>query len=470
MLPDDDADGDRDLQQLSGPRRVLHRDECVICLRVVEGPLAHPDRLRAFDSRRVLGGSASIADLHLEDSALDAAHFELRRDGDHVWLEDLRSTRGTFINGDRVHAIVLAPGTVFTAGSSGILYVGLASLDVSSGDRFGGLRGCSSVMHDVFALLKRHADHEAGVVLQGEAGTGKTLAARALHERSARRAGPFVTIDCSTLNGEAGQVALLGHGDGVIADAPEGRGGCFEQAHGGTLFIDNIDELPLSLQPSLRRAIGHREVMRVGEPRWRAVDFHLVVSTARPLRHMVDKGTFLDGLYFRLPNGVIELPPLREREGDVALLAACFVEELGVPGSVLSDELLERLEAHPWPGNVRELRTIIRAGARSGKIECLHPEHLVLRSSIRVPPFEELAALPFGDASEAFERHYLVTLLRATDGDLSAAEARSGIASERFREKLRQYDLPLAMPQVRSLADSTPTEADDRVVSMWRRP
>lgn len=443
MVSNDDADLVHDAKHPSGRVEVVHRLERVICLRVLEGPLADPDRLRAFDRRRVLGGNAAMADLRLQDWALDETHFELRRDGDRVWLEDLRSTRGTFVEETRVDAIVLVPGTVFTAGSSSIQYMGLAPVDVpvSSRDCFGGLHGCSTAMREAFALLEESVDCGIEVTLQGESGTGKTLAAQAIHERSDRRDGPFVVLDCSTLNGEAAQFSLLGHRAGVVPGILEGRAGCFEQAHGGTLFIDNIDELPLALQPMLARAIDCREVMRLGEAHWRQVDFSLIVSTERNMRHMVAKGRFRDHIYFRLPARVIELPPLREREGDVPLLAARFADELGVPDSVLSEGLFTRLEAHAWPGNVRELRAIVRAAVAMEKRKCPDPDRLLLHADARVPAFSELAALPFEEASQAFERHYLVALLRVTEGELHEAEARSGITSERLRERLRVHGL-----------------------------
>jgi DNA-binding NtrC family response regulator len=443
MAPKDDAARDR---KRRSPRvELLHRRVGTMCLRVLEGPRANPDEILRYRQRRVLGGRAAAADLCLRDWALDEVHFVLWVEGEQVWLEDLGSTRGTFIGDSRVGTVGLVPGAVFTVGSSAIQLVGLESEDVpiSSRDHFGGLHGRSPAMREAFAQLEAAIDTDLDVVLQGEAGTGKALAARAIHEQSTRRDGPFVVLDCSTFNAELAAITVVGHVAGFFPGAKESRAGCFEQADGGTIFIDGLDQLPPDLQPKLARAIDRREVMRFGETQPRRVDLRVIVSTRQNLRHMIAEGALLEYLYYRLSPLVIELPPLREREGDVAMFIERFAEELGAPAWLRSEDVLARLCDHRWPGNVRELRRVVQRAIAMGEEGRRHPERLTEGPSVRVPAFAELAELPYEDAYAAFERHYLTVLLRATKGELGEAERRSGITPERLLERLRKHGLPV---------------------------
>lgn len=444
--PPMDADDETNPGQetLRQPHRVEHyrRRMGAISVQVLDGSGGGAHSWR-WTKRRVLGGRGPTADLCLADSALSNAHFELRLEGDQVWLEDLGSTNGTWIGPHQVGRVSLLPGTVFTAGSCAIQLLGseLVDVPISSAESFGELYGRSTAMREVFALLERVANAGLDVVLQGETGTGKELAARAIHQSSSRRDEPFVVLDCSTLNATLVDAMLFGHTKGAFTDAKESRPGCFEQADGGTVFIDEIGELPLDLQPRLLRALDRREVVRVGEVQPRRVDVRIVAATNRDLQRMVAEGTFRQDLYFRLSHVTIQLPPLRERDGDVVMLANRFAAEFGAPGWTLSPGVHERLRGYAWPGNVRELRRIVRAAISMGEEGSLHPERLTLGSTLAVPAFSELVTLPFAEAYEAFERHYLAVLLRDAEGNLTEAERRSKITRKSIRERLRKHGL-----------------------------
>lgn len=428
------------------PHRVelLRRRMGAISLRVIEGPDADGRAVR-WTKRRVLGGRGPTADLCLADSALSAAHFELCLEDDQVWLRDLDSTNGTWVGAHQVRQISLLPGTVFTAGSSAIQLLGpeLVDVPISSEESFGALHGRSPAMREVFALLERIGNTGLDLVLQGETGTGKELAARAIHERSARRNGPFVVLDCSTLNATLADATLFGHTKGAFTDAKESRPGCFEQAHGGTIFIDEIGELPLELQCKLLRVLDRREVVPVGEVQPRRVDVRVISATNRDLQRMVAEGNFRPDLFFRLAHATVQLPPLREREEDVALLADRFAEEFGAPGWRLSKGVHERLRGYDWPGNVRELRRIVRAAIYLEDEGRLFADRLTLGTTVSAPPFAELVTMPFEEAYAVFERYYLTVLLRVSEGNLSEAERRSKITRKSIRERLRRHGMRL---------------------------
>ena len=224
---------------------------------------------------------------------------------------------------------------------------------------FGRMVGSSPEMRRLYPLCARLASSDVSVVIEGETGTGKEVLAEALHEASARAPGPFVVFDCTAVAAQLLESALFGHEKGAFTGAVAQRIGVFEQAHGGTLFVDEIGELDASLQPKLLRAIERGEVQRVGSSRWERVDVRIVAATRRDLDQEVRAGRFRDDLFFRLAVGRVQLPPLRERHGDVAVLSAHFWRRTAGDDRPMPPELVERLEDHTWPGNVRELQNAI---------------------------------------------------------------------------------------------------------------
>jgi DNA-binding NtrC family response regulator len=210
------------------------------------------------------------------------------------------------------------------------------------------------------------------VVIEGETGTGKEILAEALHEQGPRAAGPFVVFDCTAVLPGLVEAELFGHERGAFTGAVGQRKGLFEQAHGGTLLVDEIGDLDAALQPKLLRAVERGEVRRVGGDRWMKVDVRILAATRRDLDQAVQEGRFRDDLFHRLAVGRIELPPLRERRGDVAQLATHFWKALGGGERGPDAGLLARWEALPWPGNVRELRNAVARQIALGEL-AVHP-------------------------------------------------------------------------------------------------
>ncbi len=302
-------------------------------------------------------------------------------------------------------------------------------------------------MRAALERLREAAASDAPVILHGETGTGKELAAEALHEHSDRADRPYVVVDCGSVPRELVESELFGHAKGAFTGAVESRRGAFEAATGGTLFIDELGELPLDLQPRLLRALERKEVKPVGSNEVRKVDCRVVCATHRNLREEIAAGRFREDLFYRLAVLELELPPLRDRPEDIELYARRFLSEMAVFGPLeLEPPTLARLLEHRWPGNVRELRnTIERAAALSdrvlrlpedfGRDADLHalppeepPEHRGPPGSITRPLWEGRA---YRDAREAvladFEQGYLSELLERHGQNVSSAAREAGV-------------------------------------------
>ncbi len=242
------------------------------------------------------------------------------------------------------------------------------------------LVGESAAMQKALKLLTRVAPADSTVLLRGESGTGKELAAQAIHRGSRRAEGPFVAINCATLSETLLESELFGHEKGAFTGAAARKLGKLEAAHGGTLFLDEMGEIPPPLQARLLRVLQERTFERVGGTRPIAVDLRLVAATNRDLEAAIRGGQFREDLYYRLNVITVTLPPLRERQGDVALLARYFTSRLGrrLGRAVIgpAPETLALLEAYPWPGNVRQLANVIERAVVLGDDELIHPEDL----------------------------------------------------------------------------------------------
>jgi DNA-binding NtrC family response regulator len=314
---------------------------------------------------------------------------------------------------------------------------------ISASVRFEELHGASASMREVFSILEQAASASLDVLLNGETGTGKELAARAVHTRSPRASGPFVVLDCAALPRDLAEATILGYKKGAFTGALEDSAGCFEEAHDGTLFMDEIGELPLDLQPKLLRVLDRREVQRIGEVKTRSVDVRLVAATHRDLRQMVGEGKFRSDLYYRLAELTVTLPALRDRGSDVLLLADRFLESFartrGVP-LVFSDDAYQALMAHPWAGNVRELKKVIKRAAMLCQGPKVQREDLILGGRIAAASdgAEEIYALPLEQARMAFEREYFTRLLERTGGNVSEAARQTGYTRQGLRDLLRR--------------------------------
>ncbi len=407
---------------------------------------------------RIVGGRRAPSEIVIDDPSVSSQHFEISFEGGKMRLRDLGSRNGTWIDDINLESVVLPFGKRFVVGRVPVVIETVAEVErpVSESPSFGEMHAASASMRELFALLRRLAPSGIDVLVCGETGTGKELVARALHHESERAAGPLVVLDCSSLPAELVESEIHGHAKGAFTGAHEARAGCFEAAHGGTIFIDEIGELPLEQQAKLLRVLERREVRRLGETRTRPVDVRVVAATHRDLGQMVADETFREDLYFRVASYVVWVPPLRERPADIGELARRFLEELSVPGgpTELSPAALAVLEAHPWPGNVRELRHFMRVCARLGTAPVVEPVHLGVHLGAHLgakigaaigaaaPPggaprtgvgsahagadsadadAKRPCPLPFEQAKDEMTRRYFEALLAFTGGNVSEA-------------------------------------------------
>jgi len=316
--------------------------------------------------------------------------------------------------------------------------------------------GRSPAMVRVGELVRKAARSEANILIVGESGTGKELIARAVHANSPRAAQPFVPVDCASLPENLLESELFGHEKGAFTGALRSKPGLMELAHRGTLFLDEIAELPLSLQAKLLRALQEKQIRRVGSTHQITVDVRVVSATNRDLREAVRKGEFREELYYRINVIAIELPPLRERRGDIPLLAHTFIRRYG-GGTVtgIDDDALAALEAYPWPGNVRELQNVIERACALTDGPTIRPRDLpeyVVRAERPAPapgaapgPLPATAGLTLQEARarwlETLESAYLRDLLDRHGGNVSAAAKAAGIDRKTFHRLIGKYRL-----------------------------
>ena len=307
-------------------------------------------------------GKAPGNDVVLEDPFVSARHLRVEARGGRWHLQDLGSTNGTLLGGARVERTELPFGVPLALGDAELVLVAPGAADGPRAVAFEGMVSCDPGMRQVFELIERVAASGAAATILGETGTGKELVARALHARSPRAAGPFIPVNCSAIAETLIESELFGHERGAFSGADRLRKGAFEEASGGTIFLDEIGELPLDLQPKLLRALKLGEVKRVGASRPLTVDVRIVAATHRDLRAQVRAGRFREDLFYRLCVAPVTVPPLRRRKGDVRALAEAFLAASAPRGLGLrwSEEALARLAAYDWPGNVRQLRNVVQ--------------------------------------------------------------------------------------------------------------
>jgi DNA-binding NtrC family response regulator len=383
-------------------------------------------------------GTHSSNDLVLRDPAVSRFHCKLTRDGVRWRLQDNGSLNGTTLDGVCIRDAELAEGTIALGDS--VLYVraveGTNAVTLPNVRAFGSLLGASVAMRKLFACLEKVAASEINVLIEGESGTGKELVAAEIVQRGPRADGPFVIVDCGAIAPNLVESELFGHVRGAFTGADRDRLGAFETAAGGTVFLDEIGELPLELQPKLLRALEAREIRRLGETRTRKANVRVIAATNRDLEREVNKGRFREDLYFRLAVMSVRVPPLRERLDDLPLLVRGFLAALNLPDRIdlFSPHVLAELAAHEWPGNVRELRNYVE-------------RTVVLREPLPTTSRQVNASsdvdlrLPFKLAKDAvvdaFERSYLTALLDGAGGNVSKA-ARNGGMDRMYLHRLIQ--------------------------------
>jgi DNA-binding NtrC family response regulator len=409
-------------------------------LSVVEGPdTGRRFVLDAAAPGRALLGKGPACELRLNDPSVSRRHAALEVAGTKLALSDLGSTNGTFVDGIEALSALLKGGELVRVGATALR----VERTVASGGHpapaggFGGVIGASPAMRRLYPLCARLATSMVPVVIEGETGTGKEQLAEALHQAGPRATGPFVVFDCTAVAPNLIESELFGHERGAFTGSVATRRGVFERAHGGTLLIDEIGDLPLPLQPKLLRAIERGETQRMGGEASIRVDARLLFATRRDLDREVALGRFRDDLFHRMAVARLELPPLRARGGDIALLARHFAVELGARPDVLDPGLLARWQDYGWPGNVRELRNAVARRLALGDLagdglpESASPRTLEATSGDTIARVLAMS-LPLTEAREhvliEFERRYLQHVLVSNRGNVTRAAAAAGVA------------------------------------------
>ena len=317
-------------------------------------------------------------------------------------------------------------------------------LQTNTGQGLPGVIGQSRAMQSVVKTVRTVAPTDASVLIEGESGTGKERVARAIHALSARKDKPFVALSCGALPDTLLETELFGHEKGAFTDAQKLRRGRFEVADGGTIFLDDIDDMPLAVQVKLLRVLQEREFERVGGETLVHVDIRVVAATKVPLLDHVRAGKFREDLYYRLNVVPVRLPPLREREGDLPLLVQHFIERLGGGRSfTVKTDVLEAMSDYSWPGNVRELENrLAQAVALSGGATILKKEHLLPVDKTRRAALEPPTALrTLREVMVEAEREHLRVVLRGVGGHRTKAASVLGISRKVLWEKLKDYGI-----------------------------
>lgn len=451
--------------------------------------------LEVGDRARV--GKGEGHDLVLPDPTVSRDHFEIVRQGEGYLIRDLGSTNGLWLDQYRIREAFLRPGAIIKAGEVQLRFEPLfrpVAMPAWPEERFGALVGRSRRMRELFSLMHRLSATDTTLVILGETGSGKGAVARAIHESSPRRSGQFVVVDCGAIADNLIESELFGHERGAFTGATQTRRGALEQAAGGTLFIDELLELRLDLQPKLLRALEEREFRRVGSNQGLKLEARIIAASQKDLWAQVQAGKFREDLYFRLAVFTLPIPSLRERPEDIPILAENFVRAMpGGEGLLhkLTDQLVARLQQHPWPGNVRELRNVVErallmpegmapenvfsplAGLAPSRVPTpapipavQAPVQPVVSQPTPIPPVAPSQpappALPPSDAPgvlalsaeldgpfkdvkekllEQFEAAYLRRLMDRTSGQVSAAAREAGIDRKHLYTLLKRHGL-----------------------------
>jgi DNA-binding NtrC family response regulator len=424
--------------------------------------------------QELLVGTGEDAALRLDDPTVSRAHAKLTGVPAGVRVVDLGSTNGTFYEGAQVHDVVIPLGANIKLGNA-IVHLRPQESELHSRrpdadkvTRLGGLVSGDERMKEMLTLLRDVAPLDATVIIEGETGTGKELVARALHDASTRNRMPFVIFDCTAVPKDLIESSLFGHVKGAFTGATDKRQGAFRRAHGGTIFLDELGELPLDLQPKLLRVLESRTVQAVGGDEPEKVDVRVVCATNRDLKEEVRAGRFREDLYYRLAVVKVQLPALRDRPDDIEVLARHFATAFAEGKAAPALVGFEQLRGYEFPGNVRELRNLVERAVSLTKGDVVDlakflPEpstrravsatqsaeaELVVGSGV-----EEVRAAAadafssersFKDSKalvvDAFERAFLTSLMKK-NGNLSRASQAAQMDRKHLRELLRRHGL-----------------------------
>jgi DNA-binding NtrC family response regulator len=413
-----------------------------------------PDAGKVFTSSESTAtvGTAEDNDLRLTDSTVSRYHLELRCRGDRILVVDPGSTNGTAAGTAMIERGSVPPGTVLDLGRTQLRVSDgqTVTVEIHRGEQLGELRGGTPSMRRLMARIDKVAQTDVPVLLIGESGTGKELIAQAIHEGGPRKDKPFVTVDCGSLSPGLVASELFGHERGAFTGADRRHTGAFERAQGGTVFLDEVGELPAALQTTLLGVLERRRFRRVGGTEEIETDARIVSATNRDLRAEVNGGTFRLDLYYRVAVVRLEVPPLRERTDDIPMLIEHFLKETGSKtpmASLFPKTMMDALRAHHWPGNVRELRNVVEALVATGEAPALDPEigGAKGQASAALPARPAALEASYRDARkqvlEAFEVEYLQKLLERSKGNVSQAARLADMDRSHLIDLLRRHNL-----------------------------
>jgi DNA-binding NtrC family response regulator len=394
--------------------------------------LAGPDAGRgiALAPGRYQVGRDNDCQLVLHDATVAGRHLEIELTQNQICVRDLGSTSGSYFGGARFSEITVDDAVVVHVGGTELAVLpeeSQSGILPSCETRFHGVLGRSLVMRNIYAVLERASASDVSILIEGETGTGKELLAEAIHAESARTKGAFVVCDLAGVSRTLIESELYGHLRGAFTGADRDRTGAFEQAHGGTIFIDELGELEQEAQPRLLRAIERRQVKPVGSAGYKDIDVRVVAASGRDLNQEVRAGRFREDLYHRIAVVRVVLPPLRERREDIPLLVRAFLGER----AELSPGAMAALVRHDWPGNVRELRNVIERA-----LSLATPEQSIIEAPLLGLPAPTRRASAAAGAGyketkerllQEWEKNYIEDLLRQSGGNVSKAAREGGL-------------------------------------------
>jgi len=445
------SDWDDDASTLSHApfQSAVEPGEAFTLVRLGQNGARTEDQVVVDGTAEVLVGTGPACQLRLADPTVSRRHatFDLTPWG--LRVRDLGALNGVRVGAIRVLDAIVGPGERVQLGNV-VLAVEAKVVDRAPANarlRFGSVVGTSREIRRLFPLFERLASVTIPVLVEGETGTGKEVLARSLHDEGGRRDGPFIVFDCTAISPSLIESELFGHEKGAFTGATAQRKGVFEQAHGGTLFIDELGDMPLELQPKLLRALEQSEVRRVGGAHWIRCDVRIVAATRRDLDELVAAGRFRDDLYHRLAVARVMLPPLRERRGDIGPLVDHFCERLGVDPSIIPRSVLAEWTSRPWPGNLRELRNAVAREVALGELGNIGAgldaaEPTQGDAQVTRPTGDDIEAilaltLPYPEARqrvlERFSERFVERTLAANGGNVQRAAEAAGIALRYFQ-------------------------------------
>ncbi len=400
----------------------------------------------------VVIGRDPACQLVVQDTGVSSMHAELVATPRGVRLRDLGSKNGTWVGDLEIREVYLTGSTSFWIARTELRFEAVKpeKVDLPEIERFGPLYGTSASMRDLFRRLQKGAPTDLTVLVQGETGTGKELVAEAVHQASSRKSGPFVVVDCGSIAPTLAEATLFGHEKGAFTGATSSRESPFVEATGGTIFLDELGELPLDVQPKLLRALAERRIKRVGSNTYEPFDARVVAATRRDLEAAVNAGTFRSDLYFRLAQVRAFVPPLRQRLEDVPGLIRHMLDQMGAKAAWrrVSRSTLDRLLRYDWPGNVRELRNAVAVAlalAEEGEPLDIAAAVGLKAAKPKGKIVEATAIRAYHDAKrealQQFERAYFKQLVDATNGNVAEISRRTGLQRTHVRKYLRLHGL-----------------------------